>query len=276
MHKSDQITDTLRQAAHALGQIQELWKESWDTIRDTELEIMDIMHELELEDVTDEKALELAKDIKTLRQRRRIAKDDQLVLHYLKEFGEKNGTFIARMGDMVEKMEKEIELRVKRTYTPRVRFNKMNVIKAQAACEEAAAQVAADLVTPPEEDVAEIGVHITQEEETHEEVCTASCPQQPWLDWGCIDEIERLCGEGEVVRTAGYRPYRPWDAYVDVCIQRMLRWFDGETDFWVRSVRSERPTIEVKRRQLTAPPRITSKERRRIKEFVNHRKQRAS
>jgi hypothetical protein len=132
-HKSNHVYEVLREAAGILNSVPEIWRQTCEDMKYVDLETSDIMHELELEEFDKDKGDELAREIKKVRQRRRIVKEDQSAFSYLKDFCEKNGTFAKRLDEVVSLMEREIDFRSKRIYTPKIRKDKMSPIYAENA-----------------------------------------------------------------------------------------------------------------------------------------------
>lgn len=135
-HKSNHAYEILKEAAEILGSVPDLWKQTCEDMKCVDLELSDIMHELELEDFDKDKGYDLACEIKQVRQRRRMVKEDQNAFSYLKDFCEKNGTFAKRLEEVVSLMQKEIDARTKRIYTPKIRIDKMRTIYAENAVKE--------------------------------------------------------------------------------------------------------------------------------------------
>lgn len=135
-HKSNYVYEVLKEAVEILNSVPELWKQTCEDMKHVDLEISDILHELELEEFDKKKGYKLACEIKEIRQKRRVVKEDQSAFAFLKDFCEKNGTFSKRLEDVVSLMEREINARSKRIYTPKVRIDKMNPIYAENADRE--------------------------------------------------------------------------------------------------------------------------------------------
>lgn len=132
-HKSNHIYEVLNETVKILNSVPDLWKQTCDDMRLVDLEMSDILHELELEEISEDKGSELAFEIKDIRQRRRVIKDDQIAFAHLKDFCEKNGTFAKRLEEVVASMNTEIDARSRRIYRPKVRVDKMNAIYAENA-----------------------------------------------------------------------------------------------------------------------------------------------
>lgn len=135
-HKSNHVFEILKEAVEILNSVPELWKQTCEDMKHADLETSDILHELELGDFNKKKGYELACEIKEIRQRRRVVKEDQSAFAYLKDFCEKNSTFAKRLEEVVSLMEKEINARSKRIYTPKIRIDKMEPIYAENADRE--------------------------------------------------------------------------------------------------------------------------------------------
>lgn len=147
-HKSNQVYEILREASEILNSVPELWKQTCEGMKHADLELSDILHELELGDFDEKKGHELACEIKRIRQRRRTIKEDQNAFASLKDFYEKNGTYIKRLEEVVSLIQKEIDARSKRIYTPKIRIDKMSPIYAENAIREEAKE---ELQLPEEE-----------------------------------------------------------------------------------------------------------------------------
>ena len=132
-HKSNHIFEILQEAVEILNSVPELWKQTCEDIKHADLETSDILHELELGEFDKKKGYKLASEIKEIRQRRRVVKEDQSAFAYLKDFCEKNGTFAKRLDEVVTLMQREIDARSRRIYTPKIRTDKMEPIYAANA-----------------------------------------------------------------------------------------------------------------------------------------------
>ena len=132
-HESNHVFKTLKEAFEILTSAPEIWDQTLKDLKYVDNEVTDILHEIELEEFDTEKGNELAREAKEISQRRRVIKEDKSALSIVMDFRDKNATFIKRLGEVVSLMEKEIDMRTRRIYTPRVRGDKMNVIYGENA-----------------------------------------------------------------------------------------------------------------------------------------------
>ena len=138
MHKSIEVLNTLQEAAKYLNDIHTMVKESCENLGTVDKEITDILHEIEFSEIDEKKSVELVSDLKTLRQSRRVHKEDQDVFMVIRDFYDKNATFAARLTTALESAVRASENRNKRYYVPRIRKDKMDVIPSANTLEEGA------------------------------------------------------------------------------------------------------------------------------------------
>ena len=131
MHLSNEAAKKIQDALDVLLNYQSHFQKTCDDMKQIDLEITDIMHEIEFTDLDKKSSHGIIKEIKRLRQNRRITKEDQMVFNILKSFCEKNATFTDRLKEASIKMQNEISNRQHRTYSPRVRTEQMSVMYAK-------------------------------------------------------------------------------------------------------------------------------------------------
>lgn len=148
MKNAMEILESMQETLVSLESYEELYNQSVQGISKSDMLISDIMHHIELEEVEETEALSLIAELKDARLNRRAAKDDEVLYSHLKDFCEKNSTFISRFRKTITEMQEYVDYMPKRKYTPRIR-------KTEGTCQTATSEEV-NLLTDQEEVIEEI------------------------------------------------------------------------------------------------------------------------
>lgn len=120
-HTSDDALRKIQDAIDVLSRFDQLSQNASQEVSKNQQVINDLLHENEFVAFTKKKSHEFTADLQKVQQNKRTAKEDLAVFGHLKGFLERNITFLSRLVDTAACMQREIDIRAKRTYTPRVR-----------------------------------------------------------------------------------------------------------------------------------------------------------
>lgn len=149
MKNSQEIVKVLAEAATMMDESKDNVEELSVDLNSINMEIQDVIHDIELNDFDMERGYQLALELKELRSKRRVIKDEIDIFNYLKSFTDRNSTFAKRLNALVREMNQEIDNRSTRRYLPRVRD--MDIIYATPIHTEETVSVEEELTVLTEE-----------------------------------------------------------------------------------------------------------------------------
>lgn len=119
----EELIKTIKAFAEILNDIDNVWSELHEKLKQYELESNDLLHEIELTNFNACEGYILAKKLKEVRQRRREVKNKQEILQYVKDFAANNKNLIITLYKLAKSMEEKLDIQQNRVYVPRIRHD---------------------------------------------------------------------------------------------------------------------------------------------------------
>jgi len=113
--------ESIKSFAGLLNDVDGRWDNLLKAIDNIESEIQDLLHETELTTFNAYEGYLLAKKIQEARQRRRVLKNEQEIIQFVKDFASNNKNLFLTLFKLTKNMQNTANHQGKRKYTPRIR-----------------------------------------------------------------------------------------------------------------------------------------------------------